>query len=138
MALRDKIALGLLFLTIGLIAAFSIFDIAIAKPPANYVSYMGTEWNKLDPRIAFVIYAHRITIGAFGLATVVGLTALVVGPVRRGEPWARWSVGLMVSLIAVILPLGTLKLGMGPNLFVPPVLGIMTLVGLALFKRSPD
>jgi hypothetical protein len=72
--------------------------LALATPSlltAGYESYSGTSWTSLVARTpvtaAYLLLVYRM-VGGLNVALGITLIALIVGPFRRGERWAWFTV----------------------------------------------
>ena len=135
MTTRARIASVLLYIVSALIAFMGIVDIAVREPPANYFEYMGTTATDLDPRIGDVIYAFRAKIGVFALA-VAGVIVFFARRFCDGDRLVQAALMLSILLLAVGIPALTYNMGPGPNVFVPPILGVLASAAF-LLTRNP-
>jgi len=60
---------------------------------------VGQSWSEVPAAYQVLIVALMRVVGGAWLATATALIMVLVGPFRRGQPWARWAVGL-VGLLA--------------------------------------
>jgi hypothetical protein len=72
--------------------------LAVATPSlltAGYESYSGTSWASLVARApdtaAYLLLVYRM-VGGLNVALGITLLAIIVGPFRRGERWAWFTV----------------------------------------------
>ena len=81
------------------------------------------EWR---PEVATAMRAIRGTSAAYAAAFAALFLSVVLGPYRRGEVWAWWSLfgslALLVAIVAARIPVLGTQAGVGPAL---------TLAGLA-------
>jgi hypothetical protein len=76
----------------------SLYDLAVPAIPPNHLRFLG----RIDPsqagRFAQLDLAMLRSIG--GCLLAIGLTCLLLinGPLRRGDPWARAAVLLLIGL----------------------------------------
>jgi hypothetical protein len=84
--------------------------LAVATPSlltAGYESYSGTFWTSLVARApetaAYLLLVYRV-VGGLNVALGITLIALIVGPFRRGERWA-WFTLLIGNVIGFGVPM---------------------------------
>lgn len=89
-------ALGLLIM-----AAFALVYLTRRTFMPYHRVAIGSDWNSLPKGAQVVILGLMKVVGFGTLAVVIGNFAMLVGPFRAGELWARWTIpatGLLLSL----------------------------------------
>src|SRR5262249_54449469 len=92
------------------------------------------------PEAATALRGNRGTAAAYAVGYGVLFLSIVLGPYRRGETWAWWTLlagGLAVSVVAAlrVLALGT-QLGVAPPLIQLAVLVVGLLLDVGRLKRA--
>lgn len=92
-------------------AGILMYGILVAAMPsvltAGYESYTGTSWTELVARApreaAYLLWVYRL-VGGLNVALGITLIAVAVGPFRRGERWA-WFTLLGGNVMAFGIPM---------------------------------
>jgi hypothetical protein len=69
------------------------------------------------PEVATAILARRATAAAYGIGFATLFLAITLGPYRRGDVWAWWS--LLAGMLAVSLPIVARVVFLGIRLSTP-------------------
>jgi hypothetical protein len=122
---------GLLFVFFSLLSAINAYWRNWAIGPTSLVKL-----EAIAPGTEVALRGSRATAAGFGVAYGVLLLAVVLGPYRRGETWARRAIlGSMLSLaVIILLRVPLLGTTLGANPAVVPL--ALVLLGLALDRGS--
>lgn len=121
-------------LGIGLVYLFA------AEAMPYHVQAMGVSWPELTPGVRATVRTLLNGYGSTHLAVGVALGVLILGPLRRGQGWARWAI------LAVGLPVfaGTAvfssRLAAVTGAHVPweGAVGLLVLFVIGVALASPD
>jgi hypothetical protein len=89
---------------VGVITAVLVFSTGMLLLPAdtqrlfNLIAFGQLAYPADIPPSAqpYIVFVYRV-LGAVMIGWMLALLALVLGPFRRGEPWAWWAVTLSVG-----------------------------------------
>jgi len=98
----SKLAFALFFLFDLCLFGFALVYIVRQEFMPYHAEAAGMAWAQLPAGIRALFYAMQHTLGGSWLALGIAFTAILFGPYRRGEPWARHTL-LVVGAIFNIL-----------------------------------
>jgi hypothetical protein len=128
---------GLVILNLAgvMVVAGSFYDLFVPRVPPNHLKYIGSFDAHFNERFAELDLAMLRSIGGCLFAIGVTCLALINGPVRRGDKWARVAVAVLIGVTEGnnawrMYPFGSPWYG-------PLGFAILALVGTALIGKSP-
>lgn len=91
---------GLIILNVAsaLVVVGSLYDLFVPSMPPNHLKYIGSFDAQFNQRLAQLDLAMLRSIGGCLLAIGVTCLALINGPVRRGDGWARGAVLVLIGV----------------------------------------
>jgi len=92
MSLRNKLAAVCIALpTLAQLAAGVIYFRAPEIMP-YHKEVLGVGWSQVQPGVRTMLVAFVNVYGAMQFAVAIALAVLLLVPMRRGQPWARWGI----------------------------------------------
>ena len=99
MALRNTIAQLCVGLNAVTETGIGVVYLVSREVMPYHKAVIGTEWSQLDAGVRTMLVAFLNAYGSAHLAVGLGLGAMLLVPMRRGEAWVRWA------LLALGLPI---------------------------------
>lgn len=94
---RRRFALVILNVACALVIVGALYDLLVPGVPPNHLKFVGSPDPRFNQRFAQLDLAMLRSIGGCLLAIGVTSLALVNGPVRRGDGWARVAVLFLIG-----------------------------------------
>ena len=117
-------------------AAFGVTYLVRSEFMSYHAVAVGMPWSQLPPaQQALILALMRLSGGAY-VALALAIVVLLLIPFRRGEVWARWTIGVIGSLGSAGALFGTLYVRAHtpsePPWLVVAGFALLNLIGLAL------
>lgn len=138
---RFRVAAGLyLALALGIAGVGGAYLLSPRFMP-YHAEVAAMPWEEVPERLRWLLAAFQHGAGALGLALALGIAALALGPLRRGERWARWTLAAMgftaaLPMLRIVRGLAT-STGAGVPL-APLIAGTALLCAALIASFWPD
>jgi hypothetical protein len=132
--LRRQIGLFILNLAGTLVMVGALYDLLVPSVPPNHLSFIGHVEPNAGARLAELDLAMLRSVGGCLLAIGITCLALVNGPVRHGDGWARAAVLVLIGVAESnnayrMYPFGSPWYG-------PLTFALLAMIGVALVGKS--
>ncbi len=129
-AVRRRLSLALLNVSALLVGAGGLYDVLTPSVPSHELEYLRSLGEQPGPAAVMLFRELLRALGGALIGVGVSLLALVNLPLRRGERWAAWTIGLVIVVSEGINAIGMARIG-GP-FWAPLTFVTLALLGLGL------
>lgn len=134
--MREKIALGLIFIVAMIFLLFGIYYLGTPRIMPYHETYLAIRHEHLPPKVAALLLNAMRVVGVLLIGYGITLGTLAAGPFYRRERWAWFLIVVVYS--GTLIPLLGITLHIG---FDSPwwlILTLLTMLYIAAALHTPN